>query len=80
MTTDAAAPTRDRSRDDGEPRRYRMLIGGEWVDARSGETFETVDPFTGRAWATIPTAGAEDVDAAVRAARARVRRRDRGRG
>ena len=45
--------------------RYRMLIGGEWVDARSGETFECVDPFTGRAWAKIPRAGAEDVDAAV---------------
>jgi acyl-CoA reductase-like NAD-dependent aldehyde dehydrogenase len=48
---------------------YRMLIGGEWVDARSGETFESINPYTGRAWATIPRAGAEDVDAAVRAAR-----------
>ena len=47
-----------------------MFIGGEWVDARSGETFETVDPFTGRVWAEIPEAGPEDVDAAVRAARA----------
>src|SRR3954447_20490335 len=46
-----------------------MLIGGEWVDARSGATFETVNPYTGEAWATIPRAGAEDVDAAVRAAR-----------
>src|SRR4051812_29743567 len=46
-----------------------MLIGGEWVDARSGATFETVNPFTGEAWATVPRAGAEDVDAAVRAAR-----------
>ncbi|MEA2380932.1 MAG: (Z)-2-((N-methylformamido)methylene)-5-hydroxybutyrolactone dehydrogenase [Solirubrobacteraceae bacterium] len=47
-----------------------MLIGGEWVDARSGETFESVDPFTGKPWADIPRAGPEDVDAAVRAARA----------
>jgi (Z)-2-((N-methylformamido)methylene)-5-hydroxybutyrolactone dehydrogenase len=47
-----------------------MLVGGEWVEARSGETFETVDPFTARPWATIPRAGAEDIDAAVRAARA----------
>ena len=54
-----------------------MLIGGEWVDARSGATFESVDPFTGAPWATFPRAGAEDVDAAVRAARERVRR-DRG--
>jgi aldehyde dehydrogenase (NAD+) len=46
-----------------------MLIGGEWASARSGETFETVDPFTGRPWATVPRAGPEDVDLAVRAAR-----------
>jgi acyl-CoA reductase-like NAD-dependent aldehyde dehydrogenase len=50
-------------------RRYRMLVGGHWVHARSGATFETVDPFTGRAWAEIPRAGPEDVDDAVRAAR-----------
>jgi acyl-CoA reductase-like NAD-dependent aldehyde dehydrogenase len=47
-----------------------MLIGGEWVGARSGATLETVNPFTGQAWAEIPRAGPEDVDAAVRAARA----------
>src|SRR6188472_4120428 len=51
-------------------RRYRMLIGGEWVDALSGQTFETVNPFTGQAWAEIPRAGPEDVAAAVTAARA----------
>ena len=45
-------------------------MGGEWVDARSGETFESVDPFTAQPWATVPRAGPEDVDAAVRAARA----------
>ena len=45
-------------------------MGGEWVDARSGATFETVDPYTARAWATVPRAGKEDVDAAVAAARA----------
>jgi (Z)-2-((N-methylformamido)methylene)-5-hydroxybutyrolactone dehydrogenase len=51
-------------------RDYRMLIGGEWVDAAAGETFDTVNPFTGRAWATVPRARAEDVDRAVQAARA----------
>ena len=45
-------------------------MGGEWVDALSGETFETVDPYTARAWATVPRAGKQDVDAAVAAARA----------
>jgi aldehyde dehydrogenase (NAD+) len=53
----------------GALRDYRMLIGGEWVDAAAGETFETVNPFTGRAWATVPRARGEDVDRAVRAAR-----------
>jgi (Z)-2-((N-methylformamido)methylene)-5-hydroxybutyrolactone dehydrogenase len=70
MTAGHVAQEPGRSRTPAEPRRYRMLIGGEWVDARSGETFESVDPFTGRAWAEIPRAGVEDVDAAVRAARA----------
>jgi aldehyde dehydrogenase (NAD+) len=50
-------------------REYRMLIGGEWVDAASEETFETVNPFTGRPWAVVPRAGAFDVDRAVTAAR-----------
>jgi acyl-CoA reductase-like NAD-dependent aldehyde dehydrogenase len=49
---------------------YQLFIGGEWVDAASGDTFETVDPATGAAWARVPEAGADDVDAAVRAARA----------
>jgi len=49
---------------------YQLFIGGEWVDAVSGETFETVDPATGAAWARVPEAGDADVDAAVRAARA----------
>src|SRR5205823_12287759 len=40
------------------------------VDAQDGETFETVNPFTGRAWATAPLAKAADVRAAVEAANA----------
>jgi acyl-CoA reductase-like NAD-dependent aldehyde dehydrogenase len=52
-----------------ETREYKMLIGGEWVDASSGKTFESVNPYTGKAWATAPEAGEEDVDLAVRAAR-----------
>jgi (Z)-2-((N-methylformamido)methylene)-5-hydroxybutyrolactone dehydrogenase len=49
---------------------YRMLIGGNWVEAESGETFESVNPFTGQPWAVVPRASAVDVDAAVGAARA----------
>jgi acyl-CoA reductase-like NAD-dependent aldehyde dehydrogenase len=54
----------------GEVRNYRMLIGGEWVEALSGKTFESVNPYTGRTWATAPEAGEEDVNRAVEAARA----------
>ncbi|MEN3353409.1 MAG: (Z)-2-((N-methylformamido)methylene)-5-hydroxybutyrolactone dehydrogenase, partial [Betaproteobacteria bacterium] len=48
--------------------KYKMFIGGEWVDAASGVTFESVNPFTGKPWAHIPRAGAADVDRAVRSA------------
>jgi aldehyde dehydrogenase (NAD+) len=48
--------------------RYQTVIGGEWVDAASGELFETDNPYTGQPWALIPRCGAEDVDRAVRAA------------
>jgi phenylacetaldehyde dehydrogenase len=47
-----------------------MLIGGEWVPAASGATFEVRDPATGEVVAHVAEGGAEDVDRAVRAARA----------
>lgn len=53
----------------GNVRHYQMLIGGEWVNARSGRTFESINPYTGKTWAIIPEADETDVDAAVRAAR-----------
>jgi acyl-CoA reductase-like NAD-dependent aldehyde dehydrogenase len=49
---------------------FRMLIGGRAVEAISGRTFQSQNPFTGRAWAVLPDGGPEDVDAAVAAARA----------
>lgn len=48
---------------------FRMVVGGRPVDAVSGRTFESENPYTGRAWAVLPDGGAEDVDAAVAAAR-----------
>jgi aldehyde dehydrogenase (NAD+) len=49
---------------------YRMLIGGQWVEARTGARFESENPYTGEAWASLPRGRAEDVDAAVDAAHA----------
>jgi acyl-CoA reductase-like NAD-dependent aldehyde dehydrogenase len=45
-----------------------MYIDGEWVDATDGRRLDTVNPATGRVWATFPAATAADVDRAVRAA------------
>ncbi|MGH9791251.1 MAG: aldehyde dehydrogenase family protein, partial [Candidatus Acidiferrales bacterium] len=48
----------------------RLFIGGAWVDARDGATFPTYNPATGEVLAEVAEARAEDVDVAVRAARA----------
>ncbi|CAN5759132.1 aldehyde dehydrogenase [soil metagenome] len=47
----------------------RAWIGGERVDAASGETFDSVSPRDGRVIASVASCGAEDVDRAVRSAR-----------
>ncbi len=52
---------------DGKPK--RMLIGGQWVEALSGRTFDSVNPATGKVIAQLAEGGAEDVDRAVAAAR-----------
>jgi acyl-CoA reductase-like NAD-dependent aldehyde dehydrogenase len=49
---------------------HQLLIGGERSDAADGRTFETIDPSTGQPIASVAHAGAQDVDRAVRAARA----------
>jgi alpha-ketoglutaric semialdehyde dehydrogenase len=48
---------------------FKNFIGGEWVDAVSGETFESRSPATGDVIGLFPKSGAEDVDRAVEAAR-----------
>ncbi|MFA3877973.1 aldehyde dehydrogenase [Streptomyces sp. MMCC 100] len=48
----------------------RMLIGGDRVEAADGETLDVEDPSTGEVVARVAAGGAEDVDRAVRAARA----------
>jgi acyl-CoA reductase-like NAD-dependent aldehyde dehydrogenase len=49
---------------------HDLVIGGERPGAADGRTFETLDPATGAPIAVVAHAGAEDVDRAVRAARA----------
>lgn len=47
---------------------YESYVHGEWVKAKSGKTFEIVDPGSDKAWAACPDNGAEDVDAAIESA------------
>jgi acyl-CoA reductase-like NAD-dependent aldehyde dehydrogenase len=49
---------------------HDLIIGDERPGAADGRTFETLDPATGEPIAVVAHAGAEDVDRAVRAARA----------
>jgi betaine-aldehyde dehydrogenase len=68
------------------PRKYQLLIDGQWVDAASGKTFETPNPATGATLAEVAEGDKEDIDRAVAAARkafdgkwSKVSARDRGR-
>src|SRR5690349_15855966 len=47
----------------------KMFIGGKWVDAASGKTFETLNPSTGEVICRVAEGDKADVDAAVKAAR-----------
>src|SRR5947208_12773360 len=51
---------------------HQLFINGEFVDARSGETFATINPATEEKITDVASAGVDDVDAAVRAARAQM--------
>ena len=47
----------------------RLLIGGEWAQAKSGKAFDTVNPATGEVIARLAQGDKADVDEAVVAAR-----------
>ncbi len=47
----------------------KMLVGGKWVEAASGKTFETRNPATGEVLAHVAEGAREDIDRAVKAAR-----------
>jgi aldehyde dehydrogenase (NAD+) len=64
----------------------KLLINNEWRDASGGKTMEVINPATEEVIATVASAGRDDVDAAVAAARAafngpwgRMSARERGR-
>src|SRR5216110_794620 len=50
------------------PKEYRQFIGGKWVPASNGATYDDHDPFNGDTVATIPASNREDARKAVEAA------------
>ncbi|MBM3463198.1 MAG: aldehyde dehydrogenase family protein [Armatimonadetes bacterium] len=62
MSTTSEAPA--------QVKQGQLFIAGGWRDAASGRTFETINPATAQPITTVAEAGPEDVDAAVKAARA----------
>lgn len=69
-TSETQTPDDWRARAAGLSLRNRAFIGGAFVDAASGATFECISPITGQVLTRIAAGDAEDVDRAVRAARA----------
>src|SRR6188474_2259485 len=53
-----------------QTRTFQNYIGGEWVDAASGDTFESTSPADGELIGVFPRSDADDVDRAVAAAKA----------
>ncbi|CAL5866030.1 uncharacterized protein PFLUO_LOCUS237 [Penicillium psychrofluorescens] len=47
---------------------FDSFVGNQWVQAKSGQRFEVLDPGTDKAWASCPNNTAEDVDTAVETA------------
>ena len=71
MSTQATAPLTDHESAVVSAAPRQLLIGGTWVDATGGATFDVLDPSTGEALCAVADAGPDDgrraLDAAVRA-------------
>src|SRR4029450_839965 len=52
------------------PERFHNYIAGKFFDASDGRTFDSLDPYAGKPWASIPEGTPADIDHAVAAARA----------
>src|SRR5580658_3247986 len=48
---------------------HQLFIAGRWIPAQSGETFEVLNPATGKVLSRAASGGAAEIDAAVAAAR-----------
>ena len=65
--------------------RSQAFVNGQWIDAKSGKTFDITDPSTGKAIGSMPDMDAHDTEAAIAAAHAalpsfgKITGRERGR-
>jgi len=44
---------------------FGMYINGASVGASNGKIMESLNPYSGKPWATVPDGGREDINAAV---------------
>ena len=49
-------------------KKYKMFIGGDWVESDTKKKFKTLNPETNEPWAEVPEASVKDVDRAVKSA------------
>src|SRR5579863_7982902 len=70
MATATATATLDQNVSSFVSKTQKILINGKWVDAASGKTFATYNPATGDVLSLIAEGDKEDINRAVKAARA----------
>src|ERR1700687_2628092 len=70
MATTASAPLLDQNVTRFISRTQKMFINGKWVEAASGKTFSTFNPATGDVLSQVAEGDKEDINRAVKAARA----------
>ncbi|HXW54592.1 MAG TPA: aldehyde dehydrogenase family protein [Candidatus Cybelea sp.] len=69
-TTAASVPSIDPEVSRFVASKQKLLINGKWVEAASGKTFPTYNPANGKVLANVAEGDSEDIDRAVKAARA----------
>ena len=70
MATTASAPLLDQNVSKFISKTHKILINGKWVEAASGKTFPTYNPATGDVLSRVAEGDKEDINRAVKAARA----------
>jgi phenylacetaldehyde dehydrogenase len=70
MATAVSTPSINSNVSSFVSRKQKLLINGKWVDSASNKTFASYNPATGQVLANVAEGDREDIDRAVKAARA----------